>query len=702
MMSWRFMAIGSCVDSFGSALPAFGAQIYAPKPFDSFRAMVRYYYAGDTDDGRVHLAWFSEEKHGRKVRLITLQRSVFEAYLTAGEEMLELFEVQLELPEWLTEDQGINFQLIEGNRLKNPKRTIKEQCDDRLLTISVAVERQNEILASADPLAMLNKLARDKSAKVHPHRFQVWFYAYVLHDEELWALKRARGDTGKWDRTNESHGDSKFGMPSSDDDNCFNSPSWRAHEAMRKFYLSKCDAGISMRSIWIGFLTEKCKCKVVNDKKGQLTFTRSDGGAIFSYGQFRNCIVERFGLDAVQKAKYGAPRIRLKKTTNDGDYSSQYARILEGFEVDAYFCPDRPKQILFDGPADLLVVAVGVDPKTSSKTGVGFSIGAENGEAYRAALFCSVVPRAYTERMYGIPKGHLDGWHVLGYPANFRSDRGPAGHRGLVKDLQAKFPIQSVVPSSEPMSKATTEGGHPRHTKLEGTPTYVVSDLNVVQMIRRELYKARLATFKQNIASKLSDQEIVDFQREGLSATPHDYAGYLLRRLATAGRSMTIERAVRAFWTPTEFKICADGVRHRQRIFTSKEYMDSDVRKKLGTREIDVSGYCLSAVFAIVWVELDGRLVEVSAKSKSRQDQEDYIMPKDEVEKVDAMRGKVEARTRRTGAAAESQSHIQFEESNNVKWSAGTRRSGTPKRSEGMAAQETAVIRGKDPRRKRA
>jgi hypothetical protein len=696
------MALGSSVDAARNALPAFGAQFHAPKSFDSFLRKVRYYYAGDTHDGRVHIVWFNSEKYGRRVRMITLPRTDFERYLTSLPARFLLFDVQLELPEWLSEDEGINFQLIEGSRPKKPKQTIKEQCDARVLTISNAVERQNEILASPDPLTMLNKLGRESSAKIHQHRFQVWFYAYVLHDEELWALKRARGDTGKWDRRSEAHGDSKFGMPSSDDENCFNSPSWRAHESMQNFYLSKCDAGVSMRSIWIDFLAEKCKCTEVADKKGQLTFTRSDGGAVFSYGQFRNCIVKKFGLDAVQTTKYGAPRIRLKKTSNDGDYSSQYARILEGFEVDAYFCADRPKQMLGDGPADSLVVAVGVDPKTSSKTGVGFSVGAENGEAYRAMLFCSVVPRAYTERMYGIPKGHLDGWHVLGYPANFRSDRGPAGHRNLVKDLQAKFPIQSVVPSSEPMSKATTESGHPRHTKLEGTPSYVLSDQNVVEMMRQHVYRARLATFSQNIASKLSDQEIADFQREGLSATPHDYAGYLLRRFATAGRSMTIERAVRAFWTPTKFKICADGVRHKQRIFTSKEYLDSSVRKKLGTREIDVLGYCLSAVFAIVWVELDGKLVEVSAKSKSRQDQEDYIAPKVEVEEVDEKRKAIEARTRRTGAAAESQTHRRFEESNNVKWSAGTRRSGTPKRSKGMAAQETAVIRGKEPRKKRA
>lgn len=696
------MAHGSPVELAIKALPAFGAQFHVSTPFDSFRAKVRYYYAGDTPDGQVHIVWFSIERHGRRVRIISVPRSDFERYLTCAPAKFKLFDVQMELPEWLSEDEGINFQLIEDARPKNPKQTIKEQCDSRLLTISEAVERQDEILASCDPLAMLNRFARDVSANVHPHRYQEWFYAYVLHDEELWALKKAKGHKGIWNRRDETHGDSKFGMASSDDRTCFNSPAWTGHKDMLGFYLKKCGLGVTMRSIWIDFLTTKCKCTQVVDRTGQLTFTRNDGGPIFSYGQFRNIVVQEYGLDAVQTTIFGAPRVRRKKATNDGDHSSQYARILEGFEVDAYFCPDRPRQMLGDGPGDPLVVAVGVDPKTSSKTGIGFSFGAEDGEAYRAALFCSVVPRPYTERMYGIPIGHLEGWLVLGYPANFRSDRGPAGHRRLVKDLEARFPIQSVVPSSEPLSKAIVEGGHPRHTQLEGTPTYILSELNVVQMMKREVYKARLATFKQNIAAKLSDQEIVDFQREGRSATPHDYAEYLLERLATAGRSMTIERAVRAFWTPIKFQVCADGIRHRQRIFSSKEYLDSNFRKRLGSREVEVTGYCLSAVFAIVWVELDGRLVEVVANSKSRQDQEDFIVPKGEVDKVDVMRKKVEARTWRTGAAAEAQTHTRFKETAKVQWSDGERRSGTPKRGKGMMAQETAVIRGKAIKGKRA
>jgi hypothetical protein len=244
------------------------------------------------------------------------------------------------------------------------------------------------------------------------------------------------------------------------------------------------------------------------------------------------------------------------------------------------------------------------------------------------------------------------------------------------------------------------EAGNPRHTQLEGSPTYVLSDLNTVQLIKREVLGVRLSTRKRNISDKLTDQEIHDFQRERRSATPHGYAEHLLKRLATAGRTMSMAQAVRALWTPMKFKVGVDGISHRHRTFTSDDYLNSDFRKRLGTREVEVPGYCLSAVFTIVWVELDGKLVEVEASSKAMQDAEDRIMPKAEVEAIDDQRKKLEARTRRSGAAAEAQTRQIFQESEGVGWSAGERRSGTPKRGAGLAAQETAVMKGAARRRR--
>lgn len=685
---------GLPADSLRCVVPSIGVQLHAPVPFDSFRLKVRYYFAGDTTDGSVHLAWFHSDKHGRRVRLIKIPRSTFEDLMTAHPPRLKALEVQLELPEWLNEDEGINFQLIESDRPKSPKKTIKEQCDARVLVISAALERRHEILSSPDPISVLNQVSRQASPRAHPHRIQVWFFAYMLHGENIWALKRSRGETGKWDRRSEDHGGKKFGCPSGDDENCFNSPGWKAHEEMEAFYLLRCGLAVSMRSIWIDFLNERCNCKAVIDTKGGLTLARADGGPIYSYNQFNSHIVERFGLEAVEATRFGAPRQRRNETTNSGDYSSQYARILEAMEVDAYFCAERPRVMIGEGPADPLVVAVGLDPKTSHATGVGFSIGAETGEAYRAMLFCSVVPRAYTERMYGLPSGCLEDWLLLGYPSNVRSDRGPAGVQSLVEDLEARFPVKTVVPSSDPLSKATVEASNPRHTQSEGSPTYVLSDLNTIQMIKREVLATSKSTRKRNISAKLTDQEISDLQREGKSATPHCYAQYLLDRLATAGRTMSMALAVRTLWTPIKFKVGADGVCYRHRIFTSADYLGSAFRSRLGTREVEVQGYCLSAVINIVWVELDGKLVEVEAISKARQDAEDRFMPKAEVEAIDDLRKKLEARTRRSGAAAEVRTRQIFQESEKVGWSAGERRSGTPKRGAGTAAQETAVIKG--------
>lgn len=681
---------------------SFATQLHAPAGFDGFRARVRYYYAGDTGRGEVHLVYFNREKSGRRVRLITISRETFESHLLSDPVRLKPFEVQLELPEGLEKDEGINFEAAEISIGKNEKSTVKQRCEERLMWIAAALEVKESILTSDDPIVELNKIGRRVAPKIHPHRFQLWFFYFVLHHENIWALKKSRARTGGWDRRGEKWGSKKFGPPSSDKDNCFNSPGWRAHEEMRKYYLMKCDLGVSMRSIWIDFLLEKCRCKEVEDESGNLTFIRSDGGPIYSYIQFRNCIVQTFGLDAVQTRKYGETRIRHTKPTNDGDYSSQYSRILEGFEVDAYYCAERPKLMLGDGPAEPLVVAVGIDLKTSHTTGVGFSFGSETSEAYRAMLFSSVVPREYMERMYGIPAGHLEDWLVLGYPASFRSDRGPGGVQCLVKKLEGLFPVKTIVPSSEPLAKATVESSHPRQTNLEGTPSYVLSDLNTVQMMKREVYNARLSSFKKNISPKLSEKEISDLNRGGRSATPHDYADYLLARLATAATSMSIPMAVRILWTPFKLKVGADGARYRHRMFSSADYLKSDFRRRLGSREVEVAGYYLTAVFRIVWLELDGRLVEVEATRKSRQDAEDSIVPKTEVEAVAKQLKELNSRTRRAGAAAEGQTRDRFQASEKVGWTDGKRMPGTPGRGKGTAAAENSALKGMPAKEKRA
>ena len=680
-----------------------GIQLCAPIGFGAFRKGTRYYFVGDAAEHQIHLAWFNREPTEWRVYLITLKRVTFEEFLRSCPPKLKPLDIQLALPEWLTDDEGINFDALESERPGDPVRTIRKQAEARLFKLGDALEHEDEIISSADPISVLNQYAYSAGSAVHPYRLALWFFAFILHGRDLWALKKSRMGTGRWDRLDKKHENKKFGNNSADDGTCFNSPATPASDAIMKSYLKRCGLGVTMASIHLDALTEDFGCITIPDKCGNLTFSHPTGGPIFSYGQFRYHVVKRIGKAAVQATLYGATRVRRKSRVNKGNLTAQYSRLLEGFEVDAYYCSERPKAMFSDAPADRLAVARGTCGKSSYAAGVEFAIGAENGEAYRAMIFFSVAPRWYLEEIYGLPKGHLKDWYPLGMPPNFRSDRGPAGYRKLVDELQVRFPIKSVVPSYEPQSKALVESGHPRDVQPDGAPSFVLSDLNTPQLIKKEIYRALADNLSSDISARLTDQEIEDFEREGRHATPHHYAGYLLDRVATAGRQMSLEQAVRAFWTPIELTIDGDGVRYRHRHFISDSFTASGIQEKLGPlASMEVKGYCLSAVFLSLWVEINGKLIEVKPAPRSRQDSEDLLGSKAQIDAAAEKLKVLRSKTRTTAKAAQADARTKFTEATGKKWVSGRRVGGTPKRATGTVGHETTVMKGKSKVKKAA
>lgn len=675
----------------------FGVQLEAPTGFGAFRQGTSYYFAGDAEGGHVHLAWFHKEPEQWRVHLITLPRSGFEPLLTDEPARLVKAKRQRQLPEWLEAlEAKRNLDGLERCRPGEPKETYRQQVEGRLMKIAPALELEDEILASADPIKRLNKIAYAVGAAIHPHRFALWFFAYVLHGRDFWSLKRPTQNMGTWSRTSDEHRDRKFGRQSSDKESPFNSPASSAAKRFEGCYLKRCGLGVTMKEIYWDSMIEDFGCVAIKDKHGNLTLTHPSNGQIYSYGQFRYHVVERLGLRAVQVTLYGEARVRNKQPFNEGNQTAQYGAILEGFEVDAYYSKDRPTMMFTDDPAEALAVARGICCKTSAVAGVGFAIGAENKEAYRAMLFCCVTDKSYVARMYGIPPEHLEDWITLGLPPKFRSDRGPAGYRKLVDDLQLQFPMKSVGPSYTPRSRASVEASHPRSVKTDGAPSYVQSDLNTPEMIKREVYRARADNFSSSIADKLTDAEINEFATRGWAANPHNYCRHLLGRLATRGRNILLHDAVRVFWTPTKFTVDKEGVHYRHRYFTSTEFQQCGVLERLGNRKsIELDGYRLSAVFLIVWVEFDGKLIEVEAATRARVDGEDLLVPVSELEATATRLAEVESITRRSSDAAQIETRRRFQSTTGKKWSAGRRRGGTPKRAKGAAAHESTVAKGK-------
>jgi len=678
----------------------FGIQLEAPVGFEGFLKGKRYYYLGDCSTSNVRLAWFHKEPTQWRVYLITLSRQEFEVYLLCDRPKLKVAAIQYSLPEWLKDDEGINFEAIERYRPGKPQRTYKYQAESRLLPLSEALINEDEILASPDPIRKLNDFAYKLNKSVHPHRFCLWFFAFILHGHNIWALKKARG-SGNWDRSSEKHKNKKYGLKSNDEQTCFNSPSAPFANKFITSYLKRCGPGVNMMSIYIEAMIEDFGYVVAKDVRGNLTFIHPSGGSAYSYGQFRYRVVQGLSLEAVQETRYGAARIRRTKIIETGNYSSQYSRLMEGFEVDAYYCSDYPKSMFSEKPSDRLAVAVGVCGKSGYRAGFGFSIGNENQEAYRAMLFCCVAPRHYIEKIYGLPEGILSDYLALGFPPNFRSDRGPAGYGKLVDELMFKFPIKSVVPSYTPQSKAQIESGHPKDVIQDGAPSYIISDLTLPQMIKREILLCRAQTLSSDISDRLSDQEIDDFEQDHLPSNPYSFAKYLMIRGATAARSMSLEDAVRLLWTPIKLTVDRKGVKYRHHYFTSDAFKASGIEKLFGPLpSIELDGYHLSAVFLSCWVEVKGKLFQVEYASRSRQDLEDLLVSKSQVDDTADKLKSIRARTRRVGVVAKADSQKKFMEATGKKWSAGSRVQGVAKRTSGTEAVEVSIVKGKSRVRK--
>lgn len=674
----------------------FGTQLVASRPFDSFVQGRRYYFAGVGRNDNAMLAFFTRGKHGRRVWLINLERAKLQELLAGPQPALMPLNPQPSLPEWLAEQEGIDWDHVEARRKAENKVTYRDQVDRTLFQLGEALNNETEILLSDNPLQELSRYSRECSERVHPHRFQVNFFAYVLHGREIWALKHAIGEKGKWDRADEKHGEMKFGRPSGDPENCFNAPSWKAKNDIVRSFLDRCDVGKTMASLHSDYHVQDLKCNVTKSKSGSLVFINPSGGPVYSYGTYRSVIVSELGLDAVQKTLYGEARVRAKKAADEGNFTAQYSTLMGGFETDLYYESDRPKAMFSDGPAEPLAVAVGLDGKTSGFAGLGFALGSETQEAYRSMLFFAVAPNSYLAKIYGVPVEHLDDWVVKGLPASLKSDRGPGGHQSLVDDLKYKFKLKSITPSWSGQSKAQVETTHPKSPKIEGEPSFVQSDLSVPQMMKRAIYRARAHNRGSDISARLSDQEILDFRELNLATTPDNYWTYCDERLMTSARDMPLEAAVRAFWTPIKFRVDSEGVRHRHRHFNSAQFKKAGLHERLArTPSIELHGYCLSTVFRSVWVEVEGKLIEVEATTRVQIDGEDQMIPLSEVEEVAAARRQLGSVTRRNAQAAAAEARIDFHTATGKNWSDAKRKRGKPKRGKGMAAMESVAAKGK-------
>lgn len=670
-----------------------GRQFEAPYGFGSYQKGVRYYFVGDRPEGKVLIVWFVKHDKQWRPHLLIPDRLEFEEALVGPSPRLKVAKRQYQLPPWLIEEEGDNFDDLEQYRPKSKKSSYRSQTGERLLKISAALECRMEILRAKDPLREIVRACRLAGVRENHYRLQTWYFSFVLHADNQWALKRPRGGTGRWSRRDDEHADKKYGRPHLLGKS-YGWPLAPIRDQCIASYLKRCGLNVTMRDIWQRALTEDFGCTVQKDEGKNLRFLHRENKPFPEYGQFRQAVVDKFGLATVQRTLYGKAAVRAKATLNEGNYTGQYANILDAVQVDAYVASDRPRALFSDEPMQALYIAEAVCMTTGAVVGVGFSVGGENGEAYRSLLFSMSASKEYVAKIYGIPYEDLD-WKTQGLSADLRSDRGPGGYSSIVKRLEQKFPFKTIIPSHSGQSNACVESNHPRDIHDQEPESYVLSELDVVQMMKREMYRAVTKNRSKNISPRLSDEAIQYFVEHGLAATPENYWAYLDERLRTAAWHIPLEAAVRAFWTRIDLPVTKDGVKHRHRYYTSAALRTSKLMKRLGQKdEVVVKAYIFTLVLPYLWVEIEDGLIELEATTRIKTEKGDLIVPISEFEETAKKLAKLNSLTRASASAAVADAEKKFEANVGVAWEAGERRRGSPNKTKGTAAHEAKVVKG--------
>lgn len=634
-----------------------GHQFLAPEGWGSLVADVTYYlFSNRADLDSMSFAWFTKAKNEWRVYLIRLPRDDVEAALKKGR--LIAAPEQRTVPPWLEAIEGLSIDGLEEGRVK-PVRTYRQHATDRLLAITPLLtdDFERSFDGASRPDKCFNKhlaalwpaeAVRSPSNPPNALRALLWYCTYRLFGRELHALLPAFAGIGQWSRKNWVDKGKRLGRPNK------RTGSRHGHSAVglatriQDAYARFGDVGETMAAIHRRALREEFGCTVETLANGHKRYFHPEGLPFPSYQQFRYWTLKAYGLETVQKKRWGEARFRSRLAARVGSFSQDSANYLETAEADVYYIPELPRQVLTTDPAPPLLVCRLVDMVSANIFGVGFSSGGEKAEAYALAKFCAAVPRTLMGRLFGIPLTEK-GWPGRGHPSRGIFDRGAGASPKADGVGQAASPIKELAPSWSGQSKATIESSHPRHVCLEGEPTYTVSQLNVFQMGARELLRTPAENDRKNAVARLTPQMLLD----GVAGNPTAITQYLLEKLRTSAIPMSTEVAIRKYLRPVEFVQKSDGLWLEVLQFSHKHLHAHGLPTRVPKDHSPiVKGFVYPYSLYLAWVEIGGRLYEVEPMLRIREDREQLRITWADLHRLAELRREAAALQREHGAAA--------------------------------------------------
>ena len=685
-----------------------GTQIAAPEGWkEMFKGVTYHFLKSDAKRGRVLLVLFQTIKTWREpsksknttkknhysATLLVMSRHDFEEGLSS-ENIVQL-EKQNKLPPWLQQLEGKDLVKRDNSRA-NPKFLHSARVEDRFLQIAPTVRDFESVLAADDPEKEINRRAKLCVPVQNESRYRLWVLTYLCFGRDMWMLLPPFHVIGHWDRC--KYPERKFGAPSlAFGRNYGNGSSKELTKTCVESYRKRAKLGNYMTSIYHDTMTEDFHCKVLTAPSGMKYYVQPEGKPFPTFGQFTYRVKQAIGIDQIQKTLYGAVRHRSKIAASKGAFSEEVSNLMEIVEADGYYTEERPQGYIEGSSLPPLCVVTSRDLLSGKKLGIGFSFGSERSEAYRMMLFCMAVPKDYFCGLWGIP--FVPGeWSNEGLPPHFSIDRGPGARKDLIEEFEKRFPIKGLAPSWMGQSKATVESSHPKDMHIDGQPTYIQSELTPVKLAKREIMRLILFNNTANMEGRIDPDSDLIY----VVPSPNGYWEYYDKIFRNDASPISIADAVRMFLTPVEFSLKDNGVWLDQRWFDSDELRTTGILERVARSGKDgskINGYMMDLNLRQVWVEVDGKIIQVNAKLRIRGDEETLDMSFEELKQWGEERRKVQSEFRTHQQAATSDIHDRFKENTGKSWDNGKRRSGKPTRDATQRQEEAEVKQGTSKRK---
>lgn len=567
--------------------------------------------------------------------ILRIESPAFENARDIG--VLKLATHQRYLPPWLEKLADLNLDLasIDQRRPESAKILHKDRINDRLQILSELNRNAVEILDSPQLEILIRDYAKKHRPEQNPQRLRTWFLTYHLFGENPWSLLPPFHNAGRWERLEEDRavkgGHISLGAPlkSGQKRSKFRISNDMAEKIVDSFRANG-KKGDPMTNIYRMSLSTHFHVEVVADAKGNRYFKSKDGSPYPSQNQYFYWVNKRIGKRSVQRGIYGDMELRAHRDPSKGRSTEGLRNALELMECDATYTNEHPRGVTGNHAMPKLCVTRGVCALTGTVVGVGFGFESESSDSYRSMLFCAAVPKSFFCRLFGLSISDRE-WPSAGLPSRLLFDRGPGAKQSFIDELSKVIPVRQMTPAYSGQSKPNVENSHPKSSTLEGPPTYEVSNLTTIEMTQQIIIDLIKRNQTANIQERLTPEEIMKDVK-----TPIEYFTYLTECGRTDAHGISIATAVRTFLPTTEVAIRHDGIYWNGIRFTSEELVENTIfRRYAGARKVcTLSAFYLPACTRYIWIELDGKLMEISSKLAHADSEQQQFMSSTELEMV--------------------------------------------------------------------